>query len=212
MWRVTMAQITESMMNHFNFKTIAQLAELMHISRQHLHIANKSDRLIPDKLLQTCLTHEIDITRLLRDGKSVKVSDVDYSESTIEVLLYKEGQVMPYAKKNLQKWIAELMIKRDLDVNESGAMLNILSDEIEPKIAEGSTVFMDTNLIDPQSGLFYINLNGYGVVRQLMKAREKECWHLLSNFKRNNIDPPMAEPLEFEKDFIILGKIQSVLT
>ena len=207
MWRVSMQTITDALSAHYNFRTVAQLADFLELSRQHLHIANKQDRLVPDKLLKACIKREIDITRLLRDGKAVKISDVDYSNTDIELSHYEEGQVLPHSKKTIPKWMADIVFKRDVDINESLAMLVVTSDELEPKLPRDSLLFLDTKRQEPQGGHYYLNLNGYGVIRRMLKAKESNAWILKTKEEYEGWSPSVLN-----EDFQIIGKILSMST
>jgi hypothetical protein len=207
LWRSSMRDIVTAIRDHFNYRHDSQVADFIGISRQHIHVAVRENRLVPDKLLEACIQHQIDISRLLRDGKAVNLSDVNYDESQLTVSIYEEGSVIPKRENALPKWYLEKMIGRSIDINERFAIVHVESDEMEPKITAGSTVFLDTSTKEPKSGLFYLEVNGYGFIRKLVKAREESDWFLSSTSSQQH-----QEPMGFPNDFSIIGKVRGVTT
>ena len=206
MWRKEMRQIVDALKNKLNFKHDSQIASAVGLSKQHMYLAVKEDRLNPDRILQFCLNYNIDITRLLRDGKAVSTADLEYSDSAIELSQYVEGSVVPTSKKTIPKWFADLIFRRNVNLNETQALLVVESDEMEPKIQRDSILFLDRSSTTPQGGHFYLNVNGYGVIRRLMKANHENKWYLLTSDSERIYN----DPLEFEKDFSVIGRIQFV--
>ena len=199
-----MDQIVSAIKNHYEFRNGAQVAEFLGISRQHLYIAIKNDRLIADRLLPVAIDNNIDLTRLLRDGIAADMKDTDYSESELTVQIYKEGETEPYTKRNIQKWIADFLYRRDVHIYENLAALIVESEEMEPKVRRDSMVFIDTSEQEPRGGIYYLEVNGFGLVRKLVKANENQKWYLLTT-QEEGIN---KEPLTFKKDFSVIGRIQ----
>lgn len=199
-----MRQIVDALKTKLGFKHDSQIADAVGLSRQHMHLAVRENRLVPDRFLQFCLQKNIDISMLLESGKAISTNDIDYSESSIEVSEYEEGNVIPTSEKNMPKWFAEKILDRKIDLNESISCLTVESDEMEPKIPRGTILFLDKKIEIPRGGIFYLNVNGYGVVRKLMKATEENKWYLLTNQTEVN----QNKPLDFRKDFSIIGRIQ----
>ena len=207
MWRKEMRHIVDAMKTHLNFKHDAQVADAVGLSRQHIHMAVKENRLVPDKFLQFCLSADIDISRLLKDGKAVLVSSIDQSDSNVNVSHYREGGITPFSKRSMPKWMADLSLRRDVDLNETIAMLTVETDEMEPKIKKDSIVYLDTIAKTPQGGYSYLNMNGYGIIRRLTKATGgKDLWHLRAEAEEG----AYGEPLEFDRDFSIIGRVQFI--
>lgn len=204
MWRKDMRQIVDALKTKLGFKHDSQIADAVGLSRQHMHLAVRENRLVPDRFLQFCLQKNIDISMLLESGKAISTNDIDYSESSIEVSEYEEGNVIPSSKKNMPKWFAEKILDRKIDLNESISCLTVESDEMEPKIPRGTILFLDKKTEKPVGGIFYLNVNGYGVVRKLMKATEENKWYLLTSQSEVN----QNKPLDFGEDFSIIGRIQ----
>jgi len=201
-----MRQIVDALKERLNFKHDSQVADAVGLSRQHIHLAVREDRLVPDRFLQFCLKEDIDISRLLKDGKAIKTYDIDSSDSSIDLSTYLEGEVVPSGRRTIPKWFADLIFRRNVDLTETQALLVVESDEMEPKIQRDSILFLDRSSKTPQGGHFYLNLNGFGVIRRLMKANLENKWYLLTS----DSERIYSDPLEFEKDFSIIGRIQFV--
>ena len=199
-----MDEIISAIKSHYEFRNGAQVAEFLGISRQHLYISIKNDRLIADRLLPVAIDANIDLTRLIRDGVAVDMKDADYSESELTVSFYREGEVLPYTKRNIQKWLADFLYRREIQIYENLAALVVESEEMEPRLQRDSMVFIDTNDKKPKGGIYYLEVNGFGLVRKVVKANETNKWYLLTNQE----DGINREPLQFEKDFSIIGRIQ----
>lgn len=204
MWRREMRQIVDALKKRLDFRHDAQIADAVGLSRQHLHLAVRENRLVPDKLLQFCINKDIDITRLLRDGKAVTSNDIDNSDTSIDVSEYEEGSVIPNCTRNIPIWFAEIALNRKIETDESISYLRIESDEMEPKIPRGTIAFLDRSVAKPQGGHFYLNLRGYGVVRRIMKATDENKWYLLTS----QSELTENKPLDFGGDFSIIGRIQ----
>ena len=204
-WRCSMRDIVTAIKNHFNYLHDSQVADLLGISRQHIHVAVRENRLVPDKLLETCVQHEIDLSRLLRDGKAVKLSDVNYDDSQLTVSVYEEGSVIPKRENALPKWYLEGIIRRDVDINERFAIVHIETDELEPKIPQGSQVLLETGIKEPKGGHYYLQIGGYGLIRKLIKAQQEDEWLLLDGSSQHP-----QKPLKFPDDFSIIGRVRSV--
>ena len=198
-----MRQIIDAL-KRLGFKHDAQIADAVGLSRQHLHLAVRENRLVPDRFLQFCIKMDIDITRLLKEGKAITSNDVDNSDTSIDISEYEEGSVIPKGTRNIPKWFAEIVLNRKIETDESISYLRIESDEMEPKIPRGTVTFLDRDVEKPQGGHFYLNVRGYGVVRKIMKATEENKWYLLTN----QSDMTENKPLDFGEDFLIIGRIQ----
>ena len=203
-WRSTMRDVVTAIKVHFNFRHDSQVADLIGISRQHIHVAVRENRLIPDKLLESCIVNDIDVTRLLRDAKAVKVSDVDYSESQIKISHFREGEVLLHRENWMQKWYVEKLIGRTVEINESFQIVSIETDEMEPRIHRDSLVVLDPSEKEPKGGIFYLEVDGYGVLRRLVKGNGINHWQLLAGSQVE------AESVEFNKDFRVIGKAKCV--
>jgi len=138
-----MRQIVDALKERLNYKHDSQIADAVGLSRQHIHLAVREDRLVPDRFLQFCLKEDIDISRLLKDGKAIKTYDIDSSDSSIDLSTYLEGEVVPSGRRTIPKWFADLIFRRNVDLNETQALLVVESDEMEPKIQRDSILFLD---------------------------------------------------------------------
>lgn len=198
-----MRQIIDGLKAHLNMRSDTQAAEFLGISRQHLHISVTNDKLMPERMLEVCINNDIDITRLLRDGRATKLSDVDYSDTDVPIAQYREGEVVPFSKRTLPKWFAEIVFRRKVALNEVLAMVQLETDEMEPKLMRDSIIYIDTKMKTPIGGLFYVEVSGYGMIRKLIKASEPEKWHL------QMIDEPATgDGLKIGEEFSIIGRCQ----
>ena len=203
MWRKTMKEISEALKAHLKFRHDAQLADFLQTTRQHIYVAIKEDRFLSDKVIKKCIENDIDLTRLIRDAKAVSTSQIDYSEAEIQVSEFEEGDVFPIRKRGLQKWIAEFFFQRTIDLNETLSSVKVLSNELSDTIKKGNYAFVDSSLTKPQAGNYYINLNGYGMFRKIMKAPEKDQWFLLADGE----EPADRNKFSIQNDFEIIGKV-----
>jgi len=207
-WRKDMRQIVDGIKEHMNHRSDTHAAEFLGISRQHLHISITNNKLMPERLLEVCLQNDIDITRLLRDGRVSKLSEIDYSGSDVPLMIYKEGQVDSRSSKNIPKWLAEKIFSRSVGLTEVLGMIELKTDEMEPRIKEKSIVYLDTSDTKPVGGYFYLNVRGYGMIRRLLKANEPDKWFLT----KSSEDGFMGEPITYERDFEIIGRCQFMMT
>jgi len=207
-WRKEMRVIVDGIKNHMNLRSDTQAAEFLGISRQHLHISILKNKLMPDRLIETCIKHDIDITRLLKDGRATKLSNIDYSDTDVPLKIYREGSIIPKSKRDIPKWFAERVFRREIGLDETLGLLELETDEMEPKIKEGSIIYIDTLARHPIGGFFYVNLNGYGVLRRLVKATMVDKWHLTGHFD----DTQLGKAVTHGTEFNIIGKCQFVTT
>ncbi len=208
MWRKDMRTIVDGLKHHMNLRSDTQAAEFLGITRQHLHISVMKDKLMPDRLIESCIKHDIDITRLVKDGRATKLSEIDYSDTDIPISVYKDGSVIPNAKRNLPKWFAEVVFRRKVGLNEVLGMIELETDEMEPKIKQDSVVYIDTASKTPVGGLFYLDVQGYGMMRRLLKATEQDKWFLTGH----SDDSQRSEAITYGTDFTIIGKVQFMTT
>ena len=208
MWRKEMREIVDGIKEHMNLRSDTQAAEFLGISRQHLHISILNDKLMPDRLIETCIKNDIDITRLLKDGRATKLSDIDYSDTDCPLLRYKEGSVVPSSKRTIPKWFAEIVFKRKIGLDEVLGLLELETDEMEPKIKQDSIVYIDTLAKNPVGGLFYLDVKGYGMLRRLVKAHEENKWYLTGHAD----DSQRGEAITYGEEFKIIGKCQFMTT
>jgi hypothetical protein len=203
-WRQNMREIVDALKSHMNLRSDTQAAEFLGISRQHLHISIIKNKLMPDRLIEACIKNDIDITRLLKDARATKLSDVDYSDTEVPLIVYKEGSASSniIAKRSIPKWHAEKIFNRKVGLNEVLGMIEVTSDDLEPKVKEGSTVYVDRQNKEPTSGLHYVEMNGYGVVRKLVKAPNHDQWYLTSNADNTE----HTHPLTHGTDFNVVGR------
>ena len=209
MWRKNMREIVDGVKAFANLRSDTQAAEYLGITRQHLHISIMKDKLMPDRLIETCIKNDIDITRLLRDGRATRLSEIDYSDTDVPLALYTEGSIIPKSKRNLPKWMAEIVFRRSIGLDEVLGMIELSTDEMEPKVKRDSIIYVDTLFKEPVGGLFYVDVGGYGVIRRLMKANEPEKWHLATGTEDGS---QRGEPIRYGEDFKIVGKCQYVTT
>lgn len=208
MWRKQMREIVDGIKDHMNLRSDTQAAEFLGITRQHLHLSILKDKLMPDRLIESCIKNDIDITRLLKDGRATSLSHIDYSDTDVPINVYNEGSVMPNSKRDLPKWFCEIVFKRQIALDEVLAMVNLSTDELEPKIKQDSTVYIDTSAKEPIGGFFYLDVRGYGMLRRIVKAPEENKW-FLTNFSD---DGNKGEPITFVEDFKIIGRCQFMTT
>jgi hypothetical protein len=203
-----MREIVDGVKSHMNLRSDTQAAEFLRVSRQHLHISITKDKLMPERMLEVCLNHDIDITRLLRDGRATKLSDMDYSDTEVPVGQFREGTIIPFRKRAIPKWFAEIVFRREIGLTEVLGMIELESEDLEPKIRRDSIIYIDTKLKDPVGGLFYCDVSGYGMIRRLVKASEQDKWYLLAEDEA----AVKEAPLTFGEGFRIIGRCQFMTT
>lgn len=202
MWRKSMRDISDALKKKMNFRHDAQLADFLSTTRQHLYVATREDRFLQDRIVQKAIENDIDLTRLIRDAVAVPTSDNDYSEAEITLSEYEEGDILPLRKRGIQKWMADFILKTSIDINSTISMVKIISDEMSNSLPRGSYCFIDSDQTKPHAGKFYLDVNGYGMLRTIMKAPEPDMWYLLAQGK----EPSEKNCFTFNDQFKVIGK------
>ena len=203
-----MREIVDGIKVHMNYRSDAQAADFLGISRQHLHISITNNKLMPERMLEVCISNGIDITRLLRDGRATALSEVDYSDTEVPIAQYREGEISPFSKKSFPKWFAEIVFRRKIGLNEVLGMVQLDSDELEPKIQRDSVIYIDTMMTTPIGGMFYVEVDGYGTLRRLSKSSQADRWHLTAGEEYSM----SGDGLLIHEEFNIIGRCQFTTT